>query len=361
MGKILIVTAIAGVLLAFLGERYMTFRTKLMASRDIISNHLPNCVYIKGLGKEYGSEDLTILPGGLALISTGLKYPNLRRLSDDPGKIYALNLEEGNLKPVELKISRGFDLDSFFPHGISTFIDEKDQTVYLFVVNHPDFKSTVEIFRFVEEDSSLTHLKTIEHELLHSVNDIVAVGPESFYATNDHYFTNALFSVEYMIGLALCNVVYYSPEEVREAAAGFYSANGINISPDKKHLYVGDVFDHVVHVLEIQENKTLVPLKKVDVGTLPDNIEVDSVTGDLWLGCHPNAWRLLRYDPENPPGSEVIQIQNIHSEKPTVTKVYVDDGHVIEGSSVATPYKGKLFIGTMYQKAIICDLNPVDL
>lgn len=41
-----------------------------------------------------------------------------------------------------------------------------DNTVYLLVVNHPDFKSTVEVFKFQEEEKSLLHLKTIRHKLL---------------------------------------------------------------------------------------------------------------------------------------------------------------------------------------------------
>lgn len=135
--------------------------------------------------------------------------------------------------------------------------------MYLFVVNHPQHKSQVEIFHFVEENT-LVHLKTITHPLLHryvhinpsqyrtfyisqslwrfiwfilsfSVNDIVAVGVESFYATNDHSFTNeVLHFVTVLLGLHWCDVVYYSPKEVRVAASGILSGNGINISPDKR-------------------------------------------------------------------------------------------------------------------------------
>lgn len=68
-----------------------------------------------------------------------------------------------------------------------------------------------------------------------SVNDIVAMGPDSFYATNDHYFSDfILMFLEMFLGLTWTNVVYYSPKEVKEVASGFYSANGINISPDRK-------------------------------------------------------------------------------------------------------------------------------
>lgn len=70
-----------------------------------------------------------------------------------------------------------------------------------------------------------------------SVNDIVAVGPESFYATNDHYFTNEILKLlEPALPLAWCDVIYYSPDTVQSVAGGFFSANGINISPDKRQV-----------------------------------------------------------------------------------------------------------------------------
>ncbi|CAJ0947579.1 unnamed protein product [Ranitomeya imitator] len=103
----------------------------------------------------------------------------------------------------------------------------EDDSVYLFVVNHPHYKSTVEIFKFAEEENVLVHLKTIKHSALHNVNDIVAVGPESFYATNDFYFSDFIMRlIEMVFGLRLTNVVYYSPGEVREVAADFTTQMG---------------------------------------------------------------------------------------------------------------------------------------
>lgn len=67
------------------------------------------------------------------------------------------------------------------------------------------------------------------------MNDIVAVGEESFYATNDNYFSNGFLKLFGMLlAFPWCTAVYYSPEEVKVVAEGFYSANGINISPDKR-------------------------------------------------------------------------------------------------------------------------------
>ncbi|XP_004470786.2 serum paraoxonase/arylesterase 2 isoform X2 [Dasypus novemcinctus] len=354
MGR-LVALSLLGLALAFLGERFLALRNRLKASREVESVDLPNCHLIKGI--EAGSEDIDILPNGLAFFSVGLKCQGLHSFAPDKhGGILMMDLKEEKPRALELRISRGFDLASFNPHGISTFID-KDDTVYLFVVNHPEFKNTVEIFKFIEEENSLLHLKTITHEFLPSVNDIVAVGPTHFYATNDHYFTDTFLKyLETYFNLHWTNVVYYSPNEVKIVAEGFDSANGINISPDEKYIYVADALAHEIHVLEKHPNMNLTKLKVLNLETLVDNLSIDPSSGDIWAGCHPNGQKLFVYDPNNPPSSEVLRIQNILSETPTVTTVYTNNGSILQGSSVASVYDGKLLIGTLYHRALYCEL-----
>ncbi|NWR88907.1 PON2 arylesterase, partial [Furnarius figulus] len=73
---------------------------------------------------EAGSEDIDILPNGLAFISSGLKYTGLKSFAPDkPGEIFLMDLNEDYPRAVELRISRGFDLSSFNPHGISAYVD----------------------------------------------------------------------------------------------------------------------------------------------------------------------------------------------------------------------------------------------
>eukprot|EP00063_Salmo_salar_P082655 XP_014057490.1 PREDICTED: serum paraoxonase/arylesterase 2-like [Salmo salar] len=303
--KWVLVTICIAALAALLGQRLLQLSEIVLANREAPVKRLPNCHLLKNI--EYGAEDITILRDGLAIISTGLKYPGMPSFSDDPGKIYTLDLLDPRLIPVELTIKGDLDRDSFNPHGISVYIDETDKTIHLFVVNHPQhYTSQVEIFLFVEEDNTIVHLKTIKHDLLHSVNDIVAVGVESFYATNDHsYPSEALHMLAVFLGLPWADVVYYSPGGVKAVGDGFLSANGINMSPDKRYLYVSAILDHEIAVFEIKKNKDLVHVKSVAVGSLCDNIEVDHVTGDIWLGCHPNGVKVAACDPEDPPGSEV--------------------------------------------------------
>uniref|UniRef100_A0A672QTF4 Paraoxonase n=1 Tax=Sinocyclocheilus grahami TaxID=75366 RepID=A0A672QTF4_SINGR len=208
----------------------------------------------------------------------------------------------------------------------------------------------VEIFRFVENENTLQYIKAIKHELLLNVNDIVAVGTESFYATNDLYFTNGILKfVEPFLSLPWCDVVYYSPQTLQVVAGGFLIANGIKISPDKRHLYVSNIMKHKISVTN-PVHELPISLTLVDVGSVCDNIEVDHESGDLWLSCHPNGLKFMLSDPNDPPGSEVRY-------KSIIPCSPVDDGSVIVASSVATQYGGKLLIGTVYQKALICDLK----
>ncbi|XP_074125047.1 LOW QUALITY PROTEIN: serum paraoxonase/arylesterase 1-like [Sminthopsis crassicaudata] len=356
MARGLLLLTLLVLALALVAERRAAFRTRFNASREVKPRELPRCQLIKGV--ETGSEDLEILPHGLAFLSCGLKYPGIKSFDPHkPGEILLMDLNEENPEPMVLPIhGDGLDKASLNPHGISTFTDE-DNTVYLFVVNHPQLSSTVELFKFQEEERSLLYLKTIRHELLPNVNDLVAVGPEHFYATNDHYFSDpSLRAWELYLGLKWSNVVYYSPRDVRQVAAGFDFANGINVSPDGKYLYVAELLGHKIHVFERLADGSLKALKALTFDTLVDNLSVDPTTGDVWVGCHPNGLKIFFYDPADPPPSEVLRVQDILSSRPTVSQVYAEGGSVLQGSTVASVYRGKLLIGTVFHRALRCQL-----
>ncbi|XP_042636739.1 serum paraoxonase/lactonase 3 [Orycteropus afer afer] len=354
MGKLVTLTLL-GVGLALIGERLLAFRQRFGASQEVEPVEPGKCHIVEGI--ENGSEDIDILPSGLAFISSGLKYPGMPSFEpDEPGKIFLMDLNEQNPRAQALKISDGFDKASFNPHGISTFID-KDHTVYLYVVNHPHMMSTVEIFKFEEQQHSLVHLKTIKHELLQSVNDIVVLGPEQFYATRDHYFTNLFLSLlEMVLDLQWSYVLFYSPQEVKVVAKGFSSANGITVSLDNQYVFVADVAAKNIHVMKRDDNWNLTQQKVLQLDALVDNLTVDPATGDVLAGCHPNAMKLLIYNPKDPPGSKVFRIQDILSKKPRVSTLYANNGSVLQGSTVATIYNKKLLIGTIFHRALYCEL-----
>ncbi|KAM4688224.1 serum paraoxonase/arylesterase 2-like [Discoglossus pictus] len=356
MGNLLKITLV-GIVLAFMAERIVRLSNRLNYARQVPTKELPHCQLLKGI--ESGSEDIDILPNGLAFITANLKYPGIIDLAPEKhGEIFLLDLNDDNLHPISLRFSKDFDLETFNPFGLSTYIDDKDGTVYIFVVNYAHYKSSVEIFKFQDEDNVLMHLKTIKHKLLSSVDDIKAVGPESFYATNFLYFTDfTMKHIEMFLGLAWSNVVYYSPSEVKEVASGFNFANGINASPDKKYIYVADFLGHTVHVYEKHADWSLSQIKVLDLETMPDNLFVDQNTGDVWAGGHPNGWNLFVYSTDRLPGSEVVRVQDILSDNPIVTQVYANNGSVIQASSIAAVYEDKLLVGTVFHRALYCELE----
>ncbi|XP_043824549.1 serum paraoxonase/arylesterase 1-like isoform X2 [Dromiciops gliroides] len=289
MARGLLLLSLVVLALALVAERRAAFRNRFNASREVKPLDLLGCRLIKGI--ETGSEDLEILPHGLAFLSCGLKYPGIKSFAPHkPGEILLMDLNEEKPEPVVLPIhGDGLDRASLNPHGISTFTDE-DNTVYLFVVNHPQFTTTVELFKFQEEERSLLYLKTIQHELL------------------------------------------------------------------PKYLYVAELLGHKIHVFEKLADGSLKARKALAFDTLVDNLSVDPTTGDVWVGCHPNGMKIFFYDPENPPPSEVLRIQNILSSNPTVTQVYAEEGSVLQGSTVASVYQGRLLIGTVFHRALYCEL-----
>lgn len=54
----------------------------------------------------------------------GLKFPGLPSFSEEPGKMYVMDLLHPRPNPVELQIKGELDLSSFNPHGISAYVDE---------------------------------------------------------------------------------------------------------------------------------------------------------------------------------------------------------------------------------------------
>ena len=43
-----------------------------------------------------------------------------------------------------------------------------------------------------------------------------------------------------------------------------------------------------------------------------------------------------------------------------VTEMYADDGGVLKGSSVATFYQGRLLIGTVIHRTLLCEVYAID-
>ena len=128
-------------------------------------------------------------------------------------------------------------------------ISTSDSTHRIFAINHVGADHSIEIFDLYGD--SLTHIKTLTDPTMISPNDVVALGPDEFYFTNDHKHTDGIKRLaEDYLGLRASNVIYYDGNSYTEVADGIAYANGINFDVDKNLLFVASPRDFLVKVYD---------------------------------------------------------------------------------------------------------------
>eukprot|EP00058_Branchiostoma_floridae_P011745 XP_002597233.1 hypothetical protein BRAFLDRAFT_260864 [Branchiostoma floridae] len=328
-----------------------------------VYNHVPGtCRFVPGA--EQLSEDIAMTSSGLAFISSGLVPQGFildpLYLSYEQG-ILVYDFQNPTAGAKKLNILPKSVEEDFMPHGISVYEDDHSGEVRLFVVNHAKgHQERVEIFRFDADSNSLYHIKSIEHPLLYSLNDILAIGPESFYASNDKYTTGLYTRIaETWFLLPWSNVVYYSGGEATIAADGLVYANGISLSPGGKLVYVADFTSGVVKIYHRRDDNTLLFSRDISIHSSVHKICVDPASGDLWVGAHPSAFHLAEHlkDASRPCGSQVLRIENPAGENVTVIEMYSDDGRWLWGSSIGCYHEKQLLIGTINHKLMHCTVD----
>jgi len=178
----------------------------------------------------FSSDDITIdQETGTAYISSTDRRAHMRGQPGRQGAVYAFDLKVNNPKLV--KLTAAFEQE-FHPHGIGLYRG-KGGKMSLFVVNHRSYDHYIEIFDF--KKGKLVHRESIEDDLMNSPNDVIPVGPDSFYVTNDHKSTSGFGRMlEEYLPMAGSYVLYYDGSEFQKVAAGLAYANGINVNKKRK-------------------------------------------------------------------------------------------------------------------------------
>jgi arylesterase / paraoxonase len=317
-----------------------------------------------------GAEDIVIdQQTGWAYIASQARPPGgLPAIMRLQGALYGLDLKQDHAVPVnltDLLFAQGFfspdaapaqeaggeseplvrPKGSFHPRGISLFKGE-DGSRRLFVINHrTPTRMTVEIFD-VEEDR-LTHRRTVaDDRFLISANDLVAVGAEQFYATNDHGFVPLLQPLEtvlhYLPHLDFGSIVYFDGTSFRRVAERLAFPNGIAVDRKAGWLYVASSWGRQLLVARWREDKPEEPLtftREIPLQCAPDNLEWDA-DGNLWVGAHQDMATLGLYlfgMVEKSP-SLAIRLSKPDADAPAKA-VWRDDGTRLSSSSVVAAYK----------------------
>jgi arylesterase/paraoxonase len=299
-----------------------------------------------------GTEDVTIAP------STGMVFVSAadRRVPEGEtpaqGGIYAFPIDN----PDRIrKVSMDGPAD-FQPHGISLWSgDRGDGTMItrLFVINHATTgENHIELFD-VADDGALTYFESIQFQDLTSPNDILAVGPSSFYATIDRKYKDGLMrSLEAYLALPLASVVYFDGFESFTAVEGLKYANGINMSADGNTVYIAEVLRREIGVYtRTPANGALKFVKSIELDTGPDNIEMDA-DGNLYVAGHPYIFDFLKHASDETAISP-SQVLKINPNSGRVDTVFMDDKGLINAASAGAPYGDKLVIGAVFDGHVV--------
>ena len=306
-----------------------------------------------------GTEDVTIDPAtGLVFVSATER----RSLQSEPDNgipdngIYVFPLDD----PAAVRrVSVDAPAD-FRPHGISLWRDEAEggaPMTRLFVISHPESGHQVLIYD-VAEDGALAHVRTVTDPALRSPNDLVAVGPDQFYATNDVRFGDTWMGfAEAFLGLPLGSIAYFDGTEGRIAAGGLAYANGIATDETGETLYASALIGRKVHVFaRDRETGAIARTRRIPVPLGLDNIEI-AQDGDLLIGGHPDIFAFLGHqnDPEALAPSQVVHID---PETGAHETIFYSGGEAISASSVGAVHDGRLVVGAVFDPhVLVCPLQ----
>jgi arylesterase/paraoxonase len=243
----------------------------------------------------------------------------------------------------------------FRPHGISLWRGASDSgapLARLFVISHPYSGHQVLIYD-VAEDGALSHLQTVSYDALRSPNDIVGVGPDQFYATNDVYFGDTLMGyLEAFLGLPLGSISYYDGQEGRIVADGLAYANGVTINADGSELYASGFIGRTLHVFD--RDADTAQLTRTARHPIPlglDNIEIGT-DGALYIAGNVSVFDFLAHQ-SDPAARAPAQAVRVDPQTGDWTTVFADSGEAIDSPSVATRAGDQLLLGAVFDSHVL--------
>lgn len=308
------------------------------------------CKTVTG-GGLVGAEDLTIDPETKLAYLAG--YDRRAAATGQPtrGAIWLYDMNVPDAVPVDATAAAL--PDGFWPHGISLYRGP-DGRKTLFVISHANRKHSVEIFDVA--GATLTHRRTVTGDAMVAPNDIVGVGHDAFYVSNDHANpTGWMRTVEDYMRLRLTTVQFFDGQTFTTALSGIGGANGINVSPDGASLYLSAASELTVYVYDRDPaTNQLKQRASIAVPGFADNLEL-LADGDLLLGLHSKVLELVAHvsDASKPSPSHVMRLRADGKGSFVPQTIYYNAGEEISGASVGAAFDKRLLIGAIFEPKIL--------
>ncbi|CAG8559713.1 6424_t:CDS:2, partial [Scutellospora calospora] len=321
------------------------------------------CRYLEGLKQEL-CEDIKIHhTSGLAYFTCGDEKS--RKTQWWP----PLNTDK--LTPLTLK--NFADEEDFSLHGFGMYEDPTEpDNLYFFLINHKRTGSVIELFKHKINSFELYHLKTFKHDLIHSPNSVAPVSKDEFYATNDRYYRLSWkLQFEIKTRRRWSNVVFHSSKTntTEIVVDRLIFANGIDVNWDYSRVFIATTGTGELLIYERKPDNKLKLLDAVNVEYSIDNVNVDPVTGEIYLAVAYSATEFhscLSGSKDIKPSFSVFKISNNTGEdkfygvKYAKEKIFEDDGTLFHAISVAAGDSGRkvLFLGSPWATGVVrCELD----
>ncbi|CAG8495161.1 17603_t:CDS:2, partial [Cetraspora pellucida] len=319
---------------------------------------------------------------GLAFLTCGDKQSRLTQWFPPLGVLhnysyhtrdtfYVYNIETDKLTPLTLK--NFADEEDFSLHGFGMYEDPAEPGyIYFFLINHRRPGSVIELFKHKINSFELQHLKTFKHDLIYNPNNVAPVSKDEFYLTNDLYYRSYWKKqFELLTRRRWGNVVFHSSKtNITEIVAdGLMYANGIATNWDYSRVFVGTIGTGELLIYERKPDNKLKLLEAVQVEHPIDNVNVDPVTGEIYLAVSNNLIHVYLYiigGKDTKPAFSVFKVSNntgenrfygINYEK---KKIFEDDGTLFSCISVAASdsVRKVMLLGSFFTPGVIrCELE----
>ncbi|CAG8686731.1 14625_t:CDS:2, partial [Cetraspora pellucida] len=286
------------------------------------------------------------------------------------GTFYVYNIKTDKLTPLILK--NFSDKEDFSLHGFGIYESPTEpDNLYFFIINHKRSGSVIELFRHKINTFELYYLKTFKHDLIYNPNNIAPVSREEFYVTNDLYCQSYwMMLFEILTRRRWSNVVFHSSKTntTEMVVDGLIFANGINVNWDYSRVFIGTIGTGELLIYERNPDNKLKLLNVIDVEHPIDNVNVDPVTGEIYLAVAHNLVEMGLYlsglVKSKKPSFGVIKISNNTEEdkfdgiKYVKEKIFEDDGALFHTVSVVAGDSSRevMLLGSPFAEGVVrCD------
>ncbi|GAA6041818.1 hypothetical protein JCM8097_007177 [Rhodosporidiobolus ruineniae] len=234
--------------------------------------------------------------------------------------------------------------------------------------------SVIEVFETVLGSKEAVHVRTVEHPLIRTPNNMAAVSKTGFYVSNDHRYKTHWTRPFELLKPVPSDIVYCDIStdvvDCKVAADNVVYPNGLAKGPGNL-LYQASSLDACVHIWEALSDHTLVPLQVIPIARPLDNIHVHPSTGEIYTTALAKVLDFFKFTETGPytnqrAAVEVWRVRNTTEEKEKaepLSRQYVaelafaDTGEIVSGSTSGVPFKDKLLLtGLVSKEVVVCKL-----